>query len=242
MRLLVLPFLAFWLGSHAQDKRVVVTLDDLPCANCPEGTWDQVNASLLRTLTEHHVPAIGFVNEGKLYRNGAFDSARYTLLERWLDAGMELGNHTYAHRGATLHSLQEYETDIVNGERHLRPLLLKHGKALRYFRHPFLQTGPTPGYRDSLNAVITSHGYTIAPVTLDNDEYIYAACHGQAVHEGNDSVAKRLGAQYLAYMAGSVHFHEAQALEFLGRPIPHILLLHANTLNAAMLDALLFWF
>lgn len=131
MRLLLLPFLTFWLGSHAQDKRVVVTLDDLPCASCPEGTWEAVNTDLLRTLTEHHVPAIGFVNEGKLYRNGTFDSARYTLLERWLDAGMDLGNHTYAHLGATRHSLQEYETDIVNGERHLRTLLLKHDKELR---------------------------------------------------------------------------------------------------------------
>lgn len=239
--LAIVPFV-FAFTLRAQDKRVVITIDDLPCANCAEGTWATVTDDLLRTLQAHRVPAIGFVNEGKLYRENVLDSARYELLERWLDAGMDLGNHTYAHLGATKHDIGTYRRDIEQGERLLRPLMRQHDRTLRYFRHPFLQTGSTAGYRDSLNAVIKELGYTVAPVTFDNDEYVFAYDYTHAERASNDSLMHRLAHDYIDYMAANVRFHEARAQEFLGRPIPHILLIHANALNAAMLDALLTWF
>jgi peptidoglycan/xylan/chitin deacetylase (PgdA/CDA1 family) len=237
LAMLVAPYLAM-----AQDKRVCITMDDLPCANCAEGTWQQVTTDLLRTLTAHHVPAIGFVNENKLYVNDQLDSNRVSLLEQWLDAGMELGNHTYSHRGATATDLRTYTADIARGAEHLRPLIEKRKGTLRYFRHPFLQAGPTVGYRDSLNRVLDSLGYTIAPVTFDNDEYIHAFCYEHARRKGQDSAMKAIAADYLAYMASTVRFHEEQSHALVGRPIPQILLLHANALNASELDTLLKWF
>lgn len=241
-RALLLPLLLLTINGTAQDRRVVITVDDLPCAGCAEGTWAQVTDDLLRTLRIHRVPAIGFVNEHKLYQGGVLDSARLNLLDRWLEAGMELGNHTYAHLGATGHSLAMYEQDIVAGEEHLRPLTERRGSPLRYFRHPFLQAGPTAGYRDSLNTVIAQHGYTIAPVTFDNDEYVFAGCYAAALQARNDSAAERLARQYLDHMVGSVRFHEGQTASFFGRAIPQVLLLHANALNAAYADTLLSWF
>ncbi|MBP6698351.1 MAG: polysaccharide deacetylase family protein [Flavobacteriales bacterium] len=242
MRLLpALLFLAA-LQVAAQDKRVVITIDDLPCISCSGRPWDQVTNDLLRALKDHRVPAIGFVNEDKLEVDGALDSARYQLLERWLDAGMELGNHTYAHRGATRTTAAEFEQDVVQGERHLRPLLQRHGQELRYFRHPFLQTGATPQRRDSLNTMLARYGYTVAPVTFDNDEYIYAYCYDRACRAADDSTMRLLAEGYLTYMADVTRFHEQQARDFFGREIPHILLIHANTLNAAQLDGLLTWF
>lgn len=239
MRHWLFPLLFALQHTMAQDRRLVITVDDLPCANCPEGTWEEVTDDLLRTLQAHRVPAVGFVNEGKLYRDGALDSTRMKLLERWLDEGLELGNHTFAHLGATRHPLAAYEADVVQGEELLRPLVEGRGSMLRYFRHPFLQAGPTVGYRDSLNTVIAQRGYTIAPVTLDNDEYIFAACYQEAQAADDTALATRLQQQYLDHMMAITRFQEEQCMEFLGRPIPHILLLHANTLNAEMLDALL---
>ena len=55
-------------------------------------------AELLRVLRRHRAPAIGFVNEGQLDAGGERRSAREALLQAWIDAGMTLGNHTYAHR------------------------------------------------------------------------------------------------------------------------------------------------
>lgn len=242
MRLLMVASLLAVGVCSAQDKGVCITIDDLPCANCAEGTWDQVTQDLLSALKKHKVPAIGFVNENKLYRDDTLDSGRYQLLERWLDAGMDLGNHTFAHLGATRHSLAVYEVDIVRGERNLRPLMERYGKPLRYFRHPFLQAGPTIGYRDSLNALISRLGYTIAPVTFDNDEYIHAYCYEHANRANDSSWLNWQPGNYLDHMAGSIRFHEEQSQAFFGRSIPQILLIHANTLNAAQLDELLTWF
>lgn len=242
MRSLLIVLLLQCGTALAQDERVVITIDDLPCANCVEGTWDQVTDDLLRTLQTHHVPAIGFVNEGKLYRKEVLDSARYKLLGRWLDAGMDLGNHTWSHLGATNASLEAYRMEVIKGGTLLRPLMLEHGRTLRCFRHPFLQTGATPQRRDSLNTMLTQLGYTIAPVTFDNDEYIYAYCYEHAHRAGNDTLMQLLSKDYLEYMARVTLFHEAQARDFFGRDIPHILLIHANALNAARLDALLTWF
>jgi peptidoglycan/xylan/chitin deacetylase (PgdA/CDA1 family) len=240
--LMVLPLSAQEPQALGAGKRVVITIDDLPCANCAEGSWEQVTEDLLRTLKEHHVPAIGFVNENKLYREGVLDSARYHLLERWLQAGMELGNHTFAHRGATATSVADYEEDVIKGEQHLRPLMERYDRTLRYFRHPFLQAGATPQRRDSLNAMLAGHGYTIAPVTFDNDECIHAFCYEHASRAKDDSLIQQLTEDYLAYMTEAAQFHEAQVQAFIGRDIPHILLIHANALNAAHLDALLSWF
>jgi len=240
--LMALPLSAQEPQAHLAGKRVVITIDDLPCANCAEGSWEQVTEDLLHTLKQHRVPAIGFVNENKLYRDGELDSTRYHLLERWLQAGMDLGNHTFAHRGATGTSVAEYEADVLKGEHLLRPLMERNGRSLRYFRHPFLQAGAAPQRRDSLNAMLRERGYTIAPVTFDNDEYIHAFCYEHAKRAKDDTLMHALADDYLAYMAQAALFHEAQAQAFLGRDIPHILLIHANALNAAELDALLTWF
>ncbi|MCU0319165.1 MAG: polysaccharide deacetylase family protein [Flavobacteriales bacterium] len=242
MRWIFLVLLAAPCMALAQNKRVCITIDDLPCANCAEGTWQQVTTDLLRTLTEHQVPAIGFVNENKLFVHDHLDSNRYRLLEQWLDAGMELGNHTYSHPGATATDLRTYTADIVRGEAHLRPLIAGRQGTLRYFRHPFLQAGATVGRRDTLNGVLDSLGYTIAPVTFDNDEYIHAFCYEHARRRGQDSLMSAIAEEYLNYMARVVHFHEEQAQALMGREIPHILLLHANALNASELDRLLRWF
>lgn len=242
LMLTVLPLSAQETPTSSSGKRVVFTIDDLPCAHCAEGTWDQVTDDILSTLKAHRVPAIGFVNEGKLYRDGVLDSARYQLLERWLEAGMDLGNHTFAHRGATRTTVAEFEEDVVKGEQLLRPLMEQHGRTLRYFRHPFLQTGATPHRRDSLNTLLGELGYTIAPVTFDNDEYIYAFCYERAKRAKDDSLMRALVEGYQTYMSKSVLFHEAEAGSFFGRDIAHILLIHANTLNAAQLDGLLTWF
>lgn len=232
--LLLLP----WLCA-AQDRRVVITIDDLPCAGCPEGEWERVNEAILHALQEHAAPAIGFVNEGSLYHDGVLDSSRVRILHRWLDAGMELGNHTFAHLGATKHDLVAYEQDIRAGEQLLRPLVEGRGGQLRYFRHPYLQAGPTEGYRDSLDALITDLGYTTAPVTIDNDEYIYAACYADAIRHGDTAMAARRILQYLDHMLGHTRFYEQQSEAFLQRAIPQVLLLHANTLNAEALPELL---
>ena len=126
-------------------REVAITFDDLPIAGVLPRDIEasrELTRKLLAAVAAHHVPAIAFVNEDKLNAaDGAVDPARVDLLRRWLDAGAELGNHGYSHRDLNLVPLDEFEQDVLKGERVLRPLLAERHAAPRFFRHPFLHTG-----------------------------------------------------------------------------------------------------
>ena len=95
-------------AAAAQARRqVAVTFDDLPA---PQGELEdmrRITSRLLESVRRNRVPAVGFVNEGKLHRAGELE-ARTALLRAWLDAGLELGNHTYSHINLQRASLEEY--------------------------------------------------------------------------------------------------------------------------------------
>ena len=103
----------------------------------------------------------------------------------WVDAGHELGNHTYSHRSLNDTPLEEFEADVVRGEPVTRRLLEAQGRTLRYFRHPFLHVGLELDKRRAFEAFLDEHGYTVAPVTIDNDEYVYAAIYAAALRRGD---------------------------------------------------------
>lgn len=148
------------------------------------GALAAINDKLLTELAAAGVPAIGFVNEGKLDVDGERE-ARTALLARWLDAGMSLGNHTYSHRGLSSTPLAEYQSDVLRGEAVTRPLLESRGLRLEFFRHPMTQTGPTREIRDGFERFLAEHGYRAAPFTIENSDFIFARLYDRAVNAGD---------------------------------------------------------
>jgi peptidoglycan/xylan/chitin deacetylase (PgdA/CDA1 family) len=145
----------------APHREVAVTVDDLPASGDLKAMRG-ITTRLLHSLSVNKIPAIGFVNESKLYVNGKLDARATALLRLWLDAGHELGNHTYSHASPDRLSLADYEGDVIRGETVTRMLLSERGMKLRYFRHPLLHTGPTVAYKQGLDAFVLSRGYTHA--------------------------------------------------------------------------------
>jgi peptidoglycan/xylan/chitin deacetylase (PgdA/CDA1 family) len=125
-------------------RAVAVTFDDLPATRGSLATMEDITSRLLRTLGAEQVPAIGFVNEIKLFGVSDQTESRIALLEAWLDAGLELGNHTYSHVSIDTVPFEVYKANLIRGETVTRRLLESRGRKLRYFRHPQLRTGPTP--------------------------------------------------------------------------------------------------
>jgi peptidoglycan/xylan/chitin deacetylase (PgdA/CDA1 family) len=224
-------------GAAAPRREVAVTFDDLPA---PQGELEDmrgITARLLESVKRNGVPAIGFVNEGKLYRRGETD-ARTELLRAWLDAGLELGNHTFSHINLQRRPLEEYKDDVLRGETVTRMLLAERGMKLRYFRHPFLFTGTTPEYKRGLADFLAARGYTVAPVTIDNGDYIFADVYMKAKKRGDAEAAKRVADAYVPYMESVVEHFERLSSETYGREVKHVLLLHANEINADRFDEL----
>lgn len=222
-------------------RAVAITFDDLPFASVPtedDDYLEHMTARLLHSLQTEQVPAVGFVNEMKLYRDGVLDPARVDLLRSWIKAGFELGNHTYSHPSLNRVPLDAFEADLLRGETVIRPLMQHEGKTLRWFRHPFLHQGTTPEVRKAFGDFLAAHGYTVAPVTVNSSEWVFAAAYARAQAEGDEAAAHRIGAAYVPYMEAVFAQAEQLALDLFGRPIRHIVVLHANSLNADHFDAL----
>ena len=198
-----------------------------------------VTDNLLRRIKANHVPAIGFVNESKLYVGDRVDEQRITFLRQWLAAGLELGNHTFSHVGIDQTPLADYKENVIRGETVTRQLLTERGLKLRYFRHPQLRTGPTVEYKRDLDKFLAERGYTVAPVTIDNNDFIFADVYARAKQRGDKAMMKRVVDAYIPYMEEIFTFFAKLSVDSLGYEVKQTLLLHANELNADTFDELI---
>jgi peptidoglycan/xylan/chitin deacetylase (PgdA/CDA1 family) len=226
------------LPSRAATRSVAITFDDLPDITADEDTLaqqQQMTTNLLASIVRQRVPAIGFVNEDKLIGDDSGpDPRRAHLVEEWLDAGLEIGNHTYSH--VDLHAVEPdaFENDILRGESTIRGMVERHGLKLQWFRHPYLDCGKSVEVRDRIDQFLADHGYRVAPVTIDDSEWIYELAYRKA------SALRRpfIRNSYIRYMRGRFAWDEERSRIVFGREIPQVLLLHAGALNADAFDSL----
>lgn len=224
-------------ACFAQQRQVAITFDDLPRGGDAGGaialadTLD-VNRRILEALERR--PVTGFVNAGGAAQALGGAGLR-AVLRLWLERGAVLGNHTCSHPDLNRVPAAEYIDDIRRGEPVLAELT---GARPRFFRHPFLHTGRTSEARREVESFLSGNGYTIAPVTLDNSDWMYAALYQRAL-KSDPPLAAKLKADFLAYMESIFAFFESRSVEVVGREIPQVLLLHVSRLNADTLPELL---
>ena len=223
------------------ERQVAITIDDLPAGaanSMTAATISEMTSKLLGTLRDQKVPAVGFINEKKLYKWGEIDD-RIKVLRMWLDYGFELGNHTFSHMSLNQAGLKAWEDDVVQGESVTRMLLAEHNQKLRYFRHPFLDTGRDLQTRREAEAFLVARGYRIAPVTLDAWDWMYAGVYEDARKRGDTSLQQELTRSYLSYSDEMFAYTEQLAKQTVGYEPKQILLLHANQLEADHIGELL---
>jgi len=224
--------------AAAQNKAIAFTIDDLPL-NGPSIEIDRLQTmtkKLLTVIQKNRIPMVGFVNEGLLYAPNETD-ARMAVLKMWHDSGVELGNHTFSHMGFTGASLAAYEDDFIRGDSVVN--LLVKPKKTRYFRHPFLQMGETRELEDSFEKFIAERGYRSVPITVDTMDWMFLAAYAKSLKEKDKALQKRVSEDYLKFVALKIDSGEKMADGLFGRQIKHILLLHANELNADNFEALI---
>ncbi len=224
---------ALTLTAQAQPQRqIAITFDDLIFV--PQNDVEQIKTltkKFLTTLKQNKIPITGFVNEGKI-NHPTETAARTAILKMWVDAGFELGNHTYSHVDMFTATPEKFEEELVKGEQLTKKLLAAKGKQEKYFRHPFLNTGATPESKAAFDKIIAAHNYTVAPVTVDNSDYMFAAVYADAMKNNDQGMMKRVAEAYIPYMDAVLDFYEKQSQSLLGYEMKQILLVHANPLNA----------
>src|SRR5687768_10968112 len=115
LKILLVFSTVYSITSFAQHQTevkrfVAITFDDLPVAcRCEDNaSRHEITDKLLATFKKFEMPILGVVNEQKLETNGVSDPSKVALLQKWLDAGHELGNHGYAHKNINDISMAEY--------------------------------------------------------------------------------------------------------------------------------------
>jgi peptidoglycan/xylan/chitin deacetylase (PgdA/CDA1 family) len=224
----------------AQTRPLVVTVDDLPVAGGSLHTdpheREKITRDLLDVLARHHIQAVGLVIWGAVDS----DSDR-KILQMWLDAGHELGNHSATHPSYTSTSQEEYIADVEAGRAGLAAFLAPHGAGVRYFRFPMLREGETGAKLEAMRDYLAASGQRNLHVTIDDQDWSFERPWVEARRQ-NDTVAmERISSEYLESLRLSVRHHERTGDKLEGRVTPQILLLHANEVGAANWDALFTW-
>jgi peptidoglycan/xylan/chitin deacetylase (PgdA/CDA1 family) len=217
-------------------RRVAITIDDGPVVNemTDLGNFQRITNGLVGSFQVENVPVTMFLNERQLNVPGQRD-ARAAVLEQWLNAGFELGSHTYSHPSANNVPVAQFQDDIVKGEVITRAILEQRGRQLVWLRYPYLHSGTTAESHQAIVDFLEQRKYRVAPVTVDYADYTFAGAYVRELRRGNIEVAEKIKQAYLDQVDVGFAYAEQFSVELYGREIPQILLIHCNELNSVTL-------
>ena len=226
------------LSSCAAPQRlgrpeIALTIDDLPVHGpIPAGeTPHGVATGVIKALTAAHVPAYGFVNAHWT----AEQPETLDVLKAWRAAGLELGNHGWAHRHLSEMTVADFERELVRNEPVLRPL----GGDWHWFRYPFLDEGEDAAKRTAAREVLALRGYRVAAVTMDFSDWQWTAPYARCRTVGNAAAIAQLEQMYLQAAGEGIAYSRSLSRKLYGRDIPFVLLLHDSAFEARMLPRLI---
>lgn len=221
---------------HAGGPQVAFTFDDLPAHGpLPPGmARPAVVKSILATLKREQMPPVyGFVN--------GFRVARFPyqlhILQAWHAAGEPMGNHTWSHPELDKTTAAKYEANIARDEATLRRVDAKGD--WHWFRYPFLQEGNTVEKREQVRGWLQAHGYRIAEVSMDFQDYQWNDVYARCAVKHDDAAIRSLHDSYLAAADEAIGVYREMAKTLYGHDTPYVLLLHVGAFDARMLPELI---
>jgi len=217
-------------------QKVAITFDDLPLnGDLPPGlTQVQIARNTVAVLKVRHLPAAyGFINAKRL--EGDPDAAE--ALKLWA-ATEPFGNHTYGHIDLNASPAEAFEREIEENEPALE-LLAEKDENWHWLRYPFLREGETVEKRRAVRAYLQAHGYRVAQVTLDWEDYLWNSAYARCAAKDDAQSIAWLKSSYLTIESSYLDLGRDLAKLVYGHDINHVLLLHLGAFSSAILpDAL----
>jgi peptidoglycan/xylan/chitin deacetylase (PgdA/CDA1 family) len=215
---------------------VAFTFDDLPAVGAlpPGEDYVEVAKALVGELKANGLEGTyGFVNADKLESRPGAPQA----LEIWLDAGMNIGNHTWSHMRLTSNTAEAFEQDVARNE----PTLRQYGKMRdwRWFRFPYLEEGETVEKRRAVRVYLLGHGYRVAQVTLEFEDYAWNDAYCRCRAKQDEAAITWLRKSYLDTAAEYIRLGREEEQIVFGHEIPNVMLLHETPFTTLMFPDLL---
>jgi peptidoglycan/xylan/chitin deacetylase (PgdA/CDA1 family) len=232
----LLAGLLLFSAALAHGQQMAITFDDLPAhGEKPAGTTRlDIVQSILATLSQQQMPpTYGFIN-GKRPEEDASSPA---VLRAWRAAGQPLGNHTWAHGDFDDETPEQFEATVAKIEPLLKQLM--GHEDWHWFRYPYLHEGDTVSKRRAVRAWLAAHGYKIAEVSMDFEDYLWNAPYARCMDKHDDAAIGRLHDSYLSVADRYYGVFRQLSQILYGRDVKYVLLMHVGAFDAKMLPELL---
>ncbi|WP_353194401.1 polysaccharide deacetylase family protein [Pusillimonas noertemannii] len=214
--------------GHAQT--IALTFDDGfdVASGGPQAAAD--NTAMLAALKRHRVRSMLFPSGVALA-----NPENLALVRAWGEAGHAIGNHTYSHGYLSKSDTAQYFSDVGRAQAILEAL---PGWCPR-LRFPYLDEGGNPAQHDLAMRWLAQHGYGVASATVSVPDWEYAQRYLDMQQASSQADAAAFRRDYIQRILAEAKAQETRWVQELKRSPAHVLLLHANHLNAAILPELL---
>lgn len=170
---------------------------------------------------------------------GAHAVGQEPRLQRWLQAGYRLGNHTFSHRRASESSVEEFVADVLRCDELLRSVGAFDDGGVRLFRFPSLDRGATVRDRARMADAVHDLGYAVAHASVDLFDYLFEEPVTAAQRDGDlarlDTVLRR----YAEVAVASCAYEARRVHRQLGRTVPLVAFFHCGPTAAIGFDRVL---
>lgn len=218
------------------DRVIAITVDDLPLGHADGFDSEEHRRAVVerfcRVITDTGVPVTGFVNMEQ-------HEDHPELMPLWRDCGIQLGNHTWSHPRLGDVALDAYLDDVRRGHEALAAFAPEQTTIT--FRYPYLRRGFDTTEQDAIQQLLQELDSPIAPITINNLDWLYSRDYTQALQNGDEQQAEQLVQEWRWNLEEETENAEWLSRELFSREPPQILLLHANELNADHLGEFLQW-
>lgn len=218
------------------DRTLAITIDDLPLGHASGFASEEHRRAVVerfcQVITDAGVPVTGFVNMGQ-------DEDHPELMPIWRDCGIQLGNHTWSHPRLGDVDVDTYLEDLRRGHEALAAFAPEQTTIT--FRYPYLRRGFDATEHEAIQQLLQELHSPIAPITINNLDFLYSRDYTQALQNGEEQQAEQLVQEWRWNLEEATQAAESLSVELFGREPPQILLLHANEMNADHLGEFLQW-
>lgn len=213
--------------------RIALTFDDPHHRHTPLLDPLERNYRILDTLDSHSEL------KSALFVSGAnIDSEEgEEILGSWNERNHILGNHSYSHLYLNSPDIgaDRYAADILRCE----DMIKDYEGFRRIFRYPYLKAGDTETERDAIYAFLREHGYKIGHVTVDTSDWYIDQRLTERLSTNPRADILPYRDYYVNHLLGRIEYYNTMAENILDHPIPHVILLHHNLINALFLPDLM---
>jgi len=114
-----------------------------------------------------------------------------------------------------------------------------HNEDWHWFRYPYLREGDTVEKRRAARAWLEAHGYKIAEVNMDFEDYLWNAPYARCVQKQDAAAIESLHNSYLAVAQQYYELFRQLSNLVYARDVRYVLLMHVGAFDAKMLPELL---